>query len=270
MGSGLEVFTLYLALGVLAGVVAGLFGIGGGAVVVPVLIVAYTISGYDPVWLTHLAMGTSLATISVTSFSAIVAHQQKRAVLWPLVFSMVPGIILGAMLGGLLAGQLDGRLLQICFGIFLVSIAVQMNRRNVGSGKKQLPSVATRLSVAGLIGGLSGIFGIGGGSLTVPFFSWCGIPMARAVACSAALGFPISVSAALTYIATGWAQQGLPAGAYGYVHVPAFFGIILTSTVFARVGAKWAHLLPEIGLQRAFAVTAFALGLVFIVSNIGI
>lgn len=270
MGQSLDVFALYLALGVVAGVIAGLFGLGGGAIIVPVLIIAFTVSGYSPELLTHLAIGTSLATIVVTSTSAIATHHQKDAVRWPLVVSMIPGIVIGAAVGGLLAAQLDGPLLQICFGVFLIFIAGQMLFSAPVSGHRELPGLGSRSGVAGVIGCLSGIFGIGGGSLTVPFLSWCRIPMPQAVASSAALGFPIAVSATLVYVMTGWSAAGLPAGAYGYVYLPAFIGIALTSIPFAQVGAKLAHRLPETGLRFAFAGLSLLLGLIFIVSNIGL
>ena len=265
----MEVFALYLAVGVLAGVIAGLFGLGGGIIIVPVLITAFTMSGYPPELLTHLAIGTSLATIMVTSTSAIVTHHQKKAVRWSLVLSMVPGIICGATLGGLLASQLDGPLLQICFGAFLIFVAVQMGSSGQLRGHRELPHRGWRFTVAGVIGCLSGIFGIGGGSLTVPFLSWCRIPMPQAVAGSAALGFPIAVSATLIYVITGWGQPELPAGAYGYVYLPAFVGIALTSIPFARIGARLAHRLPEVAMRRAFAALSLVLGSIFIMSNLG-
>ena len=265
----LEIFVLYLVLGVLAGVVAGLFGLGGGVIIVPVLIAAFTASAYPAATLTHLAIGTSLATIVVTSISAIATHQQNVAVRWPLVVSMIPGIVLGAGLGGLLAARLNGPLLQICFGVFLIFVAVQMVSSRPVHGHRDLPGLGWRFSVAGVIGCLSGIFGIGGGSLTVPFLSWCRVPMPQAVASSAALGFPIALSATCVYVMSGWQQTGLPAGAYGYVYMPAFIGITLTSIPFARIGARLAHRLPELGLRRAFSVLSLLLGLIFIVSNVG-
>lgn len=274
VGQALEIFALYLAVGVLAGVIAGLFGLGGGIVIVPVLIATFSASGFPQEQLTHLAIATSLATIVVTSISAIVAHLKRNSLSGPLVFSMMPGVVAGAVLGGWLASQFGGSLLQICFGVFLIFIALQMVSGKVPAGSEQghrkLPGLIRRSGIAGVIGCLSGIFGIGGGSLTVPFFSWYRVPMPQAVASASALGLPIALSATLTYIVTGWQQVNLPAGAYGYVYLPAFCGVVLTSIPFARVGAGLAHRLPEAGLRRVFAALSLLLGLRFIIVNIGV
>lgn len=259
---------LYLGIGVVAGLVAGLFGLGGGAVVVPVLILAFHWHGVAPEVLTHMAIGTSLATIVVTSSSAIRTHQRRGAIRWPLVGRLVPGVLVGTVLGGLLAAHAGGELLQFCFGTFLVLVAFQMAFGvRVRPRPGPAPGRAVQVGAGGVIGFASGVFGIGGGSLTVPWLLWCGQPTVNAVASSAALGLPIAISGALTYaVAAGSAD--LPPWSLGYVYLPALLGIVIASTPCARWGAQLAHRLPELVLRRAFAVISLAIGIQFMVRNL--
>lgn len=264
----MQIYALYLGLGAIAGLLSGIFGIGGGAIIVPVLIYSFVAQGYSPEVLTHLAIGTSLATIVVTSASAVATHHRKRAVRWPLALWMAPGIGVGTALGGLFAATLSGPLLQLCFGVFLLGVAAQLGLGLQPRASRQVPG---RFGTAGTslgIGFLSGIFGIGGGSISVPFLVWCRIGMAQAVATSAALGFPIAVSGAVTYLLNGWAEPGLPAGAVGYLHLPALFGIALASTPSARAGALLAHRLPANLLKKLFVLLLVALGLSFVGTNV--
>ena len=261
----MEIMFVYLLAGVVAGLLGGLFGLGGGAIVVPVLIYSFTLSGYEQSVLTHMAIGTSLATIVVTSLSSVYTHHRRSAVLWRVFTWMAPGIGLGVIAGGLLATALSGSLLQALFGIFLIAVGLQMAFSATPKPHRELPGpVASSGSAAG-IGFVSGIFGIGGGSLTVPFLAYCNVDITRAIGTSAALGFPIAILGALTYIVRGWAAPELPGGAFGYVFLPAFLGITLTSIPAARLGASLAHRLPAQSLERLFALMAFLLGVGFIV-----
>lgn len=259
---------LYLGIGVVAGLVAGLFGLGGGAVVVPVLILAFHWQGVPPEVLTHMAIGTSLATIVVTSSSAIRTHQRRGAIAWPLVGRLVPGVLVGTALGGLLAARVGGELLQFCFGAFLVLVAFQMAFGvRVRPRPGPAPGRAMQVGAGGVIGIASGVFGIGGGSLTVPWLLWCRQSTLTAVASSAALGLPIAISGALTYAVVAGSAD-LPPWSLGYVYLPALLGIVLTSTPSARWGAQLAHRLPELVLRRAFALVSLAIGIQFMVRNL--
>ena len=261
-------FALYLGIGAVAGLVGGLFGLGGGAVVVPVLILAFHWQGMAPEVLTHMAIGTSLATIVVTSASAIRTHQRRGAVRWMLVGRLVPGVLVGTVAGGLFAARAGGALLQFGFGAFLVLVALQMAFGvRVRARPGAVPGTAVQTGAGGLIGFASGIFGIGGGSLTVPWLLWCGQPAVNAVASSAALGLPIAVSGALTYaLAAG--DVALPTWSLGFVYLPALLGIALASTPCARWGALLAHRLPDVTLRRAFALVSLAIGVQFLVRNL--
>ncbi|MCG8518961.1 MAG: sulfite exporter TauE/SafE family protein [Pseudomonadales bacterium] len=260
----LVLFALYLGLGALAGTLAGLFGIGGGLVIVPVLIFSFGLQGVTPDVAAHLAVGTSLATIVFTSISSVRTHHSKGAVRWDLFRPMTVGIVLGAVLGAWTASLLSGAALELIIGIFVILVALKMLLEVNPSPSRDVPG-GTGLGAAGAgIGWASAIFGIGGGTLTVPFLSWCNVRMQQAVATSAACGLPIAVAGALTNLATGWSQPQLPEYSVGYVYLPALFGIVLTSVLFARVGANLAHRLDARLLKRIFALLLIVVGVRFL------
>lgn len=258
-------FVLYLFLGALAGLMAGLFGVGGGMVIVPVLVLSFTLQGFAPEVLTHLAVGTSLATIVFTSINSVLAHQRKGAVLWSLVIWMTLGIVVGAVLGSLTADAIQGPVLQKIIGVFAIVMAIQMAFELMPSASGNLPG-KPGLSIAGVvIGWASAIFGIGGGSLTVPFLSWRSVPMQQAVATSAACGLPIAVAGALSFMVVGWNDPHLPEWSFGFVYLPAMLGIAVTSMYFARHGANLAHRLSPKVLKRLFALLLLGVGINFLI-----
>lgn len=259
---------LYLVLGAFAGVAAGLFGIGGGLLIVPVLIFTFTLQGVPVDVLTHMAVATSLATILVTSISSVRAHQKRGAVSWVLFKPLAVGILIGAVLGVNTAVLLPGYILQIIFGVFALSVAIQMGF-NVQPPQSPTDPSKKELGVAGgIIGWASAIFGIGGGTLTVPYLSWRRQEMRIAVATSAACGLPIAFMGTLTNIWVGWQAPSLPEWTLGYVYLPAFAGIIISSAPCAKLGARWAHSLPQPLLKKFFAVFLLLVGLRFLLSNI--
>lgn len=258
----------YLLVGAFAGVLAGLFGVGGGLIIVPVLIFMFSQQAVHPEVLTHMAIATSLATICFTSLSSIRTHHQARAVDWPVALGLSGGILLGAMAGAYTADQLSGPALQIIIGVFALLIAAQMGLGLKPSPARQLPATAGQLGAGAGIGWASAIFGIGGGSLTVPFLTWCNMPMQRAVATAAACGLPIALMGALSNVVIGYGNPLLPQQSLGYVYWPALLGIVVTSVPFARVGAKLAHQWSAAKLKKAFAILLLAVGLKFLLSNL--
>lgn len=256
----------YLVLGACAGLAAGLFGIGGGLIIVPALVFSFELQGMSPEVLTHVAVGTSLATIVVTSISSIRTHHQKRGVRWELFRPMAVGIVIGAIVGVKIAGQLSGPILQLIIGCFAIIIAFQMGLGLKPKPHRQVPGAAG-LGVAGsVIGTGSALFGIGGGSMTTPYLSWCNVSIKQAIGTSAACGLPIAVAGALVNVEQGWNHEALMPWSLGYVYLPAFVGIVLTSALFAGFGAKLAHRLPERALKRAFAVLLLAVGIRFLMT----
>nr|WP_246624591.1 sulfite exporter TauE/SafE family protein [Oceanobacter mangrovi] len=245
---------LYLVVGAVAGTLAGLFGIGGGTVIVPALLFTLAAQGVSPEVMTHMAVATSLATITFTSLSSIRTHHQKGAVLWPVVGRMTMGIVVGTTAGAMLISSIPGPILLKIIGVFTALLGIQMFFGLQPKASDTRPGAKELMGSGAAIGFASSWFGIGGGSFAVPYLTWRNLEMRQAVAVAAACGFPIALTAALTNIFEGWGHDDLPAWSTGYVYWPAVLGIVLTSVPFARIGAKLAHQLDQKKLKKAFAV----------------
>lgn len=257
---------IYLLIGAIAGFAAGLFGVGGGLIIVPILYVVFTHMGYDPSVIMQMALGTSLATIVVTSISSVSAHHKKGAVLWPIFRSLAPGLIVGSLLGAGIAGALSGHILQVLIGAFALWVSFSMFRGAQATVPKQqqLPAAPVLLGAGSVIGVASAIFGIGGGSLTVPFLNKYGVVMQKAVATSAACGLPIALAGAIGFMWFGSSPHRSIEHAIGYVHIYAFIGISSMSFITAKVGARVAHILSPAALKKCFASLLLCIGLYFI------
>ena len=255
---------MYLSLGAAAGVLAGLFGVGGGLIIVPVLVLSFKAQGLAPEILTHLAIGTSLATIIFTSINSVLEHHRKGAVLWPLFVWMLLGICLGGQLGSMTAALLNGEVLQKIIGVFALVVAVRMSLQLRPNPSRVVPGKVGLTGAGVVIGWASAIFGIGGGTLTVPFLTWRSVPMQKAVATSAACGLPIAVSGAIGFMWNGWNNPQLPEWSAGFIYLPALAGIAISSMFFARVGARLAHRLSPLMLKRLFALLLFSVGVNFL------
>lgn len=249
------------SMGGLAGMLAGLLGIGGGIIIVPVLALVFGHQGVDPDALMHVAIGTSLGTIVITSLSSIRAHQRRGAIDWRVFRAITPGIVVGGMLGAAIARQLGGDTLRLVFSVFMFLVAAQMTLARTPPAHRTLPGTVGMLVVGTLIGTISTLMGVGGGSMSVPFMTWCNTQVRVAVATSAAIGLPIAVSGAVGYMISGWGGANLPPWSIGFLNLPAFLGIVIASTLFAPVGAALAHRIPPLLLKRLFAVLLAVLGL---------
>ena len=257
---------IYLLIGAIAGFAAGLFGVGGGLIIVPILYIVFTQMHYDPNVIMHIAVGTSLATIIVTSISSVMAHHKKGAVLWPVFRNLAPGLVLGSFLGAGVADLMSGQHLQLVIGVFAVWMAYKMFRgaNVVIDPNRRLPSAPLQLAAGGGIGVASAIFGIGGGSLTVPYLNRHGVVMQKAVATSAACGLPIAVAGAIGFMWFGAKEQIEVPNTIGYVHIYAFLGISVMSFITAKFGAKVAHRLSPAMLKKCFAGLLVVVGSYFI------
>lgn len=244
----------YILLGAIAGLIAGIFGLGGGIIIVPTLIFTFSYLDFPAQVLTHLAVGTSLATILFTSVSAIYVHHRKLAIDWSLALKLSVGMLFGGLIGAYFADFMPGALLQRIFAVYCVCVALQMW---FAWSPKAILTVPARLGcilLGGAIGMVSGLFGIGGGSLVVPVLTLYRVKITQAIATSAVTGFPIAVSGTVGYIIMGWGNPSLPQGSLGYVYWPAMLGIILSSTAFAKFGALLAHRLPSRKLKKLLAL----------------
>ncbi|MCX7896904.1 MAG: sulfite exporter TauE/SafE family protein [Rhodocyclaceae bacterium] len=246
-------FAAYLALGAVAGFFAGLLGVGGGAIMVPVLAMLFSAQGIPDEHLMHLALGTSMATIVFTSMASLRAHHRHGAVDWGIWRRITPGIVLGTFLGAQLASVLQTRPLAIFFAAFMSYVAVQMLRNVKPKPSRQLPGPLGMFLVGSGIGAISALAAIGGGSLSVPFMTWCNVKMHQAIGTSAAIGLPIALSGTAGYLVGGLSATTLPAMTLGYIHLPALAGCVMASMLVAPWGARVAHRLPVATLKKIFA-----------------
>lgn len=250
----------YIGLGVIAGLLAGLLGVGGGIVIVPMLTFTFALQGFPAEHIQHLALGTSLATIIVTSIASLRAHHARGAVEWQIVRNITPGILLGTFTGSWFAATLSGNFLRIFFILFTFFVAWQMLSNRLPKASRQIPEFFGLFGTGAIIGGISSLVGIGGGSMSVPFLIWCNLNARVAIGTSAAIGFPIALSGAAGFLINGLRASGLPAQSIGYIYLPALAGIALTSYLTAPLGAKLAHNLPIPQLKKGFAILLIATG----------
>jgi uncharacterized membrane protein YfcA len=249
----------YLMLGALTGFLAGLFGVGGGLVLVPILTLLFDAQHFPAGHILHLALGTSMATIVFTSLSSLRKHHQHGAVDWQVVRRITPGILLGTAIGAAIASAIPARGLGIFFALFVYLIAAQILFGQEPHPARQLPG-RTGMTLFGTAAGwISSLVSIGGGAITVPFLVWCNVPLRHAIGTAAAIGFPIALGGSLGYIAIGTHLNGLPDPHLGYVYLPALFWVALASMFTAPFGARMAHRLRVELLRKLFAVLLIAL-----------
>jgi uncharacterized membrane protein YfcA len=251
----------YLGTGAIAGLLAGLLGIGGGLVIVPALAILFSGHGFGAANLMHFAVGTSLATIVATSVSSMLAHQRRGSVHWQAVRGLLPGILIGALGGAWLARQISSPGLGLFFGLFEILVALQLLFGSRPSPQRRLPGVGLQGLAGTVIGAVSALLGIGGGTLTVPWLLWHRIDIRMAVGTAATIGLPIALAGALGFALGGPQLEGLPDYSTGFIYWPAVVGIVLGSVPLAPAGAWLAHYLPRRLLQRGFAVLLALIGL---------
>jgi uncharacterized membrane protein YfcA len=248
------------ALGLGTGFLAGLLGIGGGMLMVPFITIIMGQRGVPADLAVKMAIATSMATIIFTSVSSVRAHHKRGAVRWDIVKRLSPGIVIGSLAGSLgVFALLKGTALAIFFALFVGFSATQMFLDKKPKPTRQMPGTGGQLAAGGVIGFISGLVGAGGGFISVPFMTWCNVAIHNAVATSAALGFPIAVANVLGYVIAGHSVEGLPAGSFGYIWLPALAVIAACSVFTAPLGAKAAHSLPVKKLKRVFATILYLL-----------
>ncbi len=257
---------LYCALGAVAGVLAGLLGVGGGIVIVPMLVFAFKWQGVPQELVMLMALGTSMGSIVFTSISSTLAHNRNANVQWNVVRSIAPGIIIGTFCGSFVASQLPTRILQLVFVAFLAFVVTQMLSNRKPKPSRHLPGAAGMSAAGGFIGVVSSLVGIGGGTLSVPLLLWNNVDMRKAIGTSAAIGFPIAAAGCLGYLANGWNDPRLLPYSLGYLYLPALFGIVAVSMFTAPVGARLAQTLPVPKLKKCFAVLLIVVGVRMLVN----
>jgi uncharacterized protein len=257
--SGIEWWLGCGAIGAFVGVLAGLLGIGGGAIMVPLLASLLEAQGIARSQILHLAVGTSMATILFTSMSSVRAHHLRGAVHWGVLRQITPGILAGGLAGSLAAGFVSTRGLALFFALLVYVVGANMLRDHKPKATRDLPGPLGMFTVGAVISGLSSLMAIGGAAMTIPFMVFCNVPPIQAVGTASAIGFPIALAGTVGYVASGLAAGGLPPGSLGYVHLPALAGVTLASVLTAPLGARMAHSLPTKRLKQAFALLLFFL-----------
>jgi len=238
--------------GLFAGFMAGYLGIGGGLVLVPVMSWIFSRDPATADIAVQMAVATSLATMLFSSLSSVIAHQRKGAILWSIVMRLLPGLLLGALLGAMIADSVSSDMLGRVFGIFLLTIGIQMLLGGRKQGDNPLPGAFATAAVGAGIGSISGLFGVGGGSMTVPWLLWHGQQIRNSVATAAACGYPIAVAGTLTFVLLGGDNQS--ASTLGYVNLQALAGIAVFSVIGAPLGVAAIHRSKPKVAKRVFAV----------------
>lgn len=256
----------YLAVGAAVGFIAGLLGVGGGAMIVAVLAFIFAAKQFVPAVIVHLALGTAMATIMFTSVSSVLAHHGHGAVDWPTVRRIAAGIVFGSAGGALLAGQLDVFPLALVFTLLIYALAAQML-----FGAKPKPDTVTQTvagtnAAAAVMGLIASLTATGGAAMVVSYLVKRGMPIHRAIGTAAATGWPLSVAGTAGYIVAGWGHDGLPPYAAGYVYLPALAVIVVSSMLFAPLGARLAHRSPAVLLKKLFALMLFVLATKMLIS----
>ncbi|WP_286264648.1 sulfite exporter TauE/SafE family protein [Thalassotalea atypica] len=264
-----ELILQLIALGTSVGFMAGLLGIGGGGIFVPVLTSLFLANHVESTYVVHLALGTSMTTIVATSLSSMLAHNKHKNVLWPIVKKMVPAIIVGAFITTFVVVYINSKALALFFTIFMAYVSFKM----AFGGKKPLSAEhakqASMFPALG-IGSISTLVAIGGGSLTVPYLVSLGNDIKKAIGTSAAIGFPLAIAGSLGYLINGWnieVSSSLEnSGIIGFVHLPAVVILSICGFISAPIGANFANKLPMATLKKIFATLLLALSIKMMLS----
>ncbi len=249
----------YLALGGIVGFFAGLFGVGGGGIMVPILTTLFVAQGFPVDTVVHLALGTSMAAIVLTSLASLRAHHRHGAVRWDVVRLITPGVLFGTFGATFIASRVASEPLAVFFVLFMAYVSLQMLVNIKPKPTRELPGPMGMSAVGAGIGGVSALVAIGGGALSVPFMTWCNVKVHHAIGTSAAIGLPIALAGTFGYLVNGWGSAGMPALSLGFIYLPALVLMSIASMYTAPMGAKLAHRLPVATLKRVFAVVLMLL-----------
>ena len=274
MLSELQFVFVYLLTGVFVGFFAGLLGLGGGSVMVPILSMIFVARGYSPDHVVHMALATSMATIIPGGAMSAYTHHQHKAVEWPILRRMLPGILIGTFCGAVIVYFSTTAFLKGFFVAFICVLAAQMlfdvngkvsaHRLADTVGACKMPGAIGLFIVGAVTGVVSSFAGIGGAVISITFLVWSGLSMHRAIGTAAAIGVPLAIAGAAGYVMTGLTDKNLPNLSLGYVYLPAFAAIAVTSMVTAPIGARLAHRLPVKTLKKIFVIFLLLLAIIML------
>jgi uncharacterized membrane protein YfcA len=246
-----------LVIGFVAGIAGGMFGIGGGAIMVPMLVMLFEAQGLPREHMLHVAVGTAMATVLFNSIASAHAHASLGAIRWDLAARITPGILAGGLVGSGIASVIPRGLFAALFTgvVYLAATNILLGRKPRAS--RQVPGVIGMFMMGFLISAVSAIGALGGAFITVPFLMYCNVPMLQAIGTAAAVGFPIGLAGTVGFVFTGWGQPGTPGPSLGYVYLPALAGILIASVLTAPLGARLAHRIPTTRLKQIFAIVLY-------------
>jgi uncharacterized membrane protein YfcA len=256
----------YAAVGAAAGFFAGLLGIGGGAIMVPLLVMLFEAQGLPKAHILHLAVGSGMASILFTSLSSMRAHAARGAVRWDLALALTPGILAGGLLGSAITAWISTKVFAALFTVVVFFAATNILIDRKPKPSRALPGVLGSMLVGVVISFFSTLAALGGAFLTIPFALYCNVPLLQAIGTAAIVGFPIALAGGIGFVVSGWGHSGLPAHSVGYVYLPAVLGITLASVLTAPIGAATAHRLPTRRLKQVFAALMYILAAKMLVS----
>ncbi len=257
--------SIYLLIGALSGLLAGLLGIGGGIIIVPALAAVFDHYQIFPdSYVMHMAIGTSLASLIVTLLASLRQHMRRRSVRWDLVRRMLPALMVGVVIGAIVAHDLPAKYLRIIFSMFLFYIAYGLLFKNPESQKVVMPSRFVIRAVACIIGALSSVLGAGGGAMLIPFLLKCQVNIREATGTAVACGVGVGLVATVCFMLLGTSVLHMPEST-GYIYWPAFIGISITSIMTAPVGTSIAYRLPTSVLRHVFGIFLLLVAIYLIV-----
>ncbi|HWV15772.1 MAG TPA: sulfite exporter TauE/SafE family protein [Cellvibrio sp.] len=257
---------VYLLLGTLVGFMAGLLGVGGGGILVPLLVSLFNYQGIGGDKVLPMALATALASMIITAAASTRAHAARGLVAWPIVRSMAPGIVLGAAFTSIIAGRLNSTYIAVFFVVFMAMVSVQMLVNWQPRASAKPAGAAGLFLVGGGIGAVSALAAVGGGFLAIAYMTYKKVEIKKAIGSSAAIGLAIAIAGTLGYMFSGWSVELKGSYTLGFVYLPAFFLIATSSLLAAPYGARWAQRLPGSHLRKIFALVSMALSVKMLLS----
>ncbi|MDX8431788.1 MAG: sulfite exporter TauE/SafE family protein [Candidatus Algichlamydia australiensis] len=255
-------YILLLLTGVLAGTLAGLLGIGGGIVTTPCLVAVFSLLAVDHTELMHLAIGTSLACMVLTSASSTIAHHRKKGVVWSIYPRLGIGIIPGAILGAYVAKLLPSSTLRLIFGLFVILVGLHfLRKKQRGEEHPKSKSLWLYTLIGFGVSSVSALLGIGGGLIMVPLLHLMGLSIRSSVGTAASTGLLVAVVGTISFLLFGLNDPVDASGQLGFVYLPAFLIIGIVSPIFAPIGAHFAHKIPTNTLRKIFALALILAGI---------
>jgi uncharacterized protein len=258
-------YFFYVVLGVVAGILGGLLGIGGGVITVPCLLLIFDLLGFPQTYVMQMAIATSLAAMILTAIAATWAHNKRKVVLWDVFKKMVPGLIIGSVVGAIIALWVSGVVLEVFFGLFMCFLAFRFYRqKTVVHGAHQLPETPKLSLLSGCVGALSNLLGIGGGSVTVPMLTYFKVSDRNAIGTSAATTLLTAILGSISYLIFGWGDVPAPDN-IGLINLPSFLIIGIVTFFLAPYGAKLTQQISPQKVRKIFAIVLALTGLSLII-----